>query len=175
MAITLAFSTQVPFLSYNSHCHTSTQRAREERRLWGRPAGVRPSAVPPQGVSPNTRFVDLMAEFRDNPRRTPSHSPTPLSAGQRRRVRRRDQCRLLPRSPHDLRHSRAHSGRTIVLHSARHILTGFPLVLIFRDRILQGASFCYLFWTVKGASALALFLLCSNSLLHPLPSRPDPP
>jgi len=62
-----------------------------------------------------------------------------------------------------------------VLHSAPHILSDCPLVLIFRSRILKDYSFHYLFWTVKGAEALATFLVRSNSLLHPLPPCPDPP
>ena len=32
-----------------------------------------------------------------------------------------------------------------------------------------------LFHNVKGAKCLAQFLLTSNSLLRPLPARPDPP
>ena len=56
-----------------------------------------------------------------------------------------------------------------VLHSAPHILSDCPLVLVFRTCILQDYSLHYLFWTVKGAEALATFLVCSNSLLRPLP------
>ena len=82
----------------------------------------------------------------------------------------------LPHQPtHDRQHHRTRDKlalRPDVLHSAPHILTSCPLVSNFRDRILQGASSHYLFWTVKGASALATFLLHSNSLLCPLPACP---
>jgi len=39
----------------------------------------------------------------------------------------------------------------------------------------MGRSLHSLFWTVKGAEALATFLIRSNSLLRPLPAHPDPP
>jgi len=61
-----------------------------------------------------------------------------------------------------------------ILHSAPHILSDCPLVSIFRDRLLKDYSLHYLFWTVKGAEALATFLVCSNSLLRPLPPHLDP-
>jgi len=64
---------------------------------------------------------------------------------------------------------------THVLHSAPHILSDYPLISIFRSSILKDFSFHYLFWTVKGAEVLATFLVHSNSLLRPLPPRPDPP
>jgi len=150
-------------------------------RTRGRGGGARPYATPHRIVSAANRgagFEFLMSEFRDNPRRTPSHSPPPPSASRRRRARRRELRGLHPRPTHDRRHHRMrdeHALRPDVLHSAPHILESCPLVSIFRDRILQGASSLYLFWTVKGASALATFLLRSNSLLRPLPARPDPP
>ena len=53
--------------------------------LRGCPAVVWPDAVPLHGVSaPPTDFESLMAEFMDNPCRTPSHSPTPMLAGHHR-------------------------------------------------------------------------------------------
>ena len=63
----------------------------------------------------------------------------------------------------------------VVLHSAPHVIFDCPLLSVFRDRLIRGMSAHTLFWTVKGASALSLFLLRSNSLLRPLPARPDPP
>jgi len=57
----------------------------EVTRDWdrGRPVVTQPSAMPPQDVSAATQgtgFESLMAELRDNPRRTPSHSPPPHTA-----------------------------------------------------------------------------------------------
>ena len=125
--------------------------------LRGRQVDTRPYAVPPRGVSaPPTDFESLMAEFADNPRRTPSRSPTPVLGGRRR-----------PRPPQ--------APPNIILHSAPHIIFDCPLLSTFRDRLIRGMSPHTLFWTVKGASALSLFLLRSNSLLRPLPARPDPP
>ena len=150
-------------------------------RFRGRGDAARPYATPRPIVSAASRgagFEFLMNEFRDNPRRTPSHSPPPPSARRKKRERRRTRIGLPRRPSHDRRHHRARDElalRPDVLHSAPHILTTCPLVSVFRDRILQGASPHYLFWTVKGASALAMFLLRSNSLLRPLPARPDPP
>ena len=119
--------------------------------------GVWPYAVPPQGASaPPADFESLMAEFADNPRHTPSRSPTPLLAGRRH-----------PRPPCPL--------PNLTLHSAPHIIFDCLLLSVFRDRLIRGMSAHMLFWTVKGASALSLFLLRSNSLLRPLPACPDPP
>ena len=104
-----------------------------------------------------------------NPRLTPSQSPAQGSArlpaahhGGQRCVQRRMAHPQQRPAPH-------------VLHSTPHILSDCPLVSIFRSCILKDFSFHYLFWTVKGAEALATFLICSNSLLRPLPPRPDPP
>ena len=123
----------------------------------GRPVVVRPNAVPlPVASAPPADFEALMAEFADNPRRTPSRSPTPILAGRRR-----------PRPPRP--------PPNLTLHSAPHIIFDCPLLSNFRDRLIRGMLAHTLFWTVKGATALSLFLLRSNSLLHPLPARPDPP
>ena len=128
--------------------------------LRGRPAVMRPHAVSPLDVSaPPADFESLMAEFHDNPRRTPSCSPTPMLAGRRR-----------PHAPHVPRPPINH-----ILHSAPHVIFDCPLLSVFRDRLIRGMSAHTLFWTAKGASALSLFLLRSNSLLRPLPARPDPP
>ena len=104
------------------------------------------------------------------PRLTPSCTPSPVRGsarlpaaryGGQRRVQR---CMAHPQQRDDIS----------VLHSAPHILSDCPLVSVFRSRILKDFSFHYLFWTVKGAEALTTFLICSNSLLRPLPPRPDP-
>ena len=63
----------------------------------------------------------------------------------------------------------------VVHHSARHVLTSCPLTATLREEIFQGDTLHTLFHTVKGAIKLATFLLRSNSLLRPLPARPDPP
>ena len=118
---------------------------------------TQPHAVSPLDVSaPPADFESLMTEFHDNPRRTPSRSPTPMLAG----------CRQ-PHVPHP--------PITHILHSAPHVIFDCPLLSVFRDRLICDMSAHTLFWTVKGASALSLFLLRSNSLLRPLPARPDPP
>ena len=111
-------------------------------------------------------FEFLMAEHQDNPCITPSRSPSPTQGraaltaacyGSQQRVQRR----------------MAHPPP--ILHSALHILSDCPLVSIFHDHILKDYSIQYLFWTVKGAEALTTFLVCSNSLLCPLPACLDPP
>jgi len=138
----------------------------------GRSRVAQPYATPLQRVSAAPRgegFEALLAEMHDNPRRTPSHSPPPLSPLQRlqrrrRRGLRRQGCGEVQTSP-----------LAPVLHSAPHILFDCPLVSEFRSRILKDSTVRYLFWSVKGAASLALFLLRSNSLLRPLPARPDPP
>ena len=118
---------------------------------------VWPYAVPPQGASaPPADFESLMAEFADNPRCTPSCSPTPMLAGRRR---------LRP----------PHPPPNYTLHSTPHVIFDCPLLSVFHDRLICGMSAHMLFWTAKGASALSLFLLHSNSLLRPLPAHPDPP
>ena len=65
------------------------------------------------------------------------------------------------------------------IHSPEHVLLECPLTEPYRhlihDSILGSVNVCNLFYTIKGAEALATFLLCSNSLLRPLPPRPDPP
>jgi len=111
-----------------------------------------------------------MAEQYANPRLTPSHSPSPARGSARPLAARYG-------GPRRAQHRMAHPQQwdTHVLHSAPHILSDCPLVSIFRSRLLKDYSLHYLFWTVKGAEALATFLVRSNSLLRPLPPRPDPP
>jgi len=138
----------------------------------GRSSVARPYATPRSLVSIANRgegFEALMAEQHANPRATPSCSPSPTRGSARLRAARYGGRRRV--------HRRAAHPRPAdpVLHSAPHILSDCPLVSIFRDRILKDYSLHYLFWTVKGAEALATFLLRSNSLLRPLPPRPDPP
>jgi len=112
-----------------------------------------------------------MAEQHANPRLTPSRTPSPARGSARPPAARYGGPR---RSQRRMAHPRQRLDPH-VLHSASHILSDCPLVSIFRSRILKDFSFHYLFWTVKGAEALATFLVRSNSLLHPLPPRPDPP
>ena len=153
----------------------------DRARPRGQTGAARPHAVLTQDVSTDTQFEHLMAEHLD-PHRTPSPSPPPF-----RRPRVRDALALRPESPPCSRWHRERDARTLrptppdsgddqyVLHSASHILVSCPLVSVFHSQILKDYSFRYLFWSVKGATALATFLLCSNSLLRPLPARPDPP
>jgi len=148
----------------------------------GRNGAMRPSAVLTQAVSSDDQFERLQAEFRDN-RRTPSHSPPARPGGRvggRRRFGKGSEVKTSSRYGGRRRVDRARVAHgpphlDPVLHSAPHILTDCPLVSVFRAHLLQDYSLRYLFWTVKGASALATFLLRSNSLLRPLPARPDPP
>jgi len=171
--------TPIPMIELDGDGDPQLKAKGDQDQFRGQPGVARPYAMPLPIVSTtNHGFVDLMAEFRDNPCRTPSHSPPPASSSSRRRKRAHRRHSLPPPPPLDRRHHRIRDERALhpdVLHSAPHILDSCPLVSIFRDRILQGASYHYLFWTVKGASALATFLLRSNSLLRPLPPRPDPP
>jgi len=144
----------------------------DQDRTRGRTRDARPYAMPLPNVSAASRgegFEALLAEMHDNPQRTPSHSPPPLSPLQRLQHR---ACRGLRRRGHGEVQT---SPLDPVLHSAPHILFDCPLVSEFRSRILKDNSVRYLFWTVKGAASLALFLLHSNSLLRPLPACPDPP
>jgi len=128
----------------------------------GRLSVAQPYAAPCSIVSIAKRgagFEALMAEQHANPRNTPSVSPPPARGSTR-----------LPAACYSGRrcaHQRAAHPRPdgSVLHSAPHILSDCPLVSIFRDRLLKDSSLLYLFWTVKGATALATFLICSNSLL----------
>jgi len=141
-------------------------------RLRGRMSIAWPYATPCSLISIanwGAGFEALMAEQHANPHLTPSHSPSPARGSARLRAA----CYGGRRRAHQrTAHPRADGS---VLHSAPHILSDCPLVSIFRDRLLKDFSLHYLFWTVKGAKALATFLVCSNSLLRPLPARPDPP
>ena len=64
-------------------------------------------------------------------------------------------------------------GHRLVTHSAEHIIFDCPLTAQARADILRGTSIHKLFHTPKGARKLATFLLHSNSLLRPLPERPE--
>jgi len=147
-------------------------------RPMGRSSVARPYATPRSLVSFANRgegFKALMAEQHANPRLTPSHSPSrspsPTRGSARLPAARYGgQRRVLQRMAHP-----RSSSVTPVLHSAPHILSDCPLVSIYRSCILKDFSLHYLFWTVKGAEALTTFLVRSNSLLHPLPPRLDPP
>ena len=133
---------------------------------------ARPYATPRSLVSIANRgagFEALMAEQHANPRLTPSRSPSPRGSARPPAARYGGQRRVMRRMAHPQRQD------THVLHSAPHILSDCPLLSIFCSHLLKDYSFQYLFWTVKGAEALATFLVRSNSLLRPLPPRPDPP
>jgi len=69
--------------------------------------------------------------------------------------------------------------QTPITHSPEHVLNHCPLMAPFRHIIADPHTghidYHNLFHTIKGAYALANFLLRSNSLLRPLPPRPDPP
>lgn len=60
-----------------------------------------------------------------------------------------------------------------------HVLNHYPLMAPFRHIIADPHTghidYYNLFHTIKGAHALANFLLRSNSPLRPLPPRLDPP
>ena len=95
---------------------------RDRDLLRGRPRVVRPHAVPPQDASaPPADFESLMAEFADNPRHTPSRSPTPILAGRRR--------------PHHSHTPHPHTS-THILHSAPHVIFDCPLLSNFRARLV---------------------------------------
>jgi len=142
-------------------------------RSRGRMSIARPYATPRSLVSIANRgasFEALMAEQHANPCRTPSRSPPPAGGSARPLAARYGGPRCVQR-----RMAHPQQQETQVIHSASHILSDCPLVSIFRSCILKDYSFHYLFWTVKGTKALATFLVCSNSLLRPLPPHPDPP
>jgi len=62
-----------------------------------------------------------------------------------------------------------------VPYTAHHTVFVCPLSASLRLDILgPDPTPLYLFHTDKGAAKLVTFLLASNSLLHPLPPRPDP-
>jgi len=139
----------------------------------GRSSVARPYATPRSLVSIANRgegFEALLAEQHAHPRATPSRSPSPARGSARLRAARYGgQRRVFRRMAHP------RLPDTPVLHSAPHILSDCPLVSVFRTYLLKDFSIHHLFWTVKGAEALATFLVRSNSLLRPLPPRPDPP
>lgn len=100
-------------------------------------------------------FDRLMAEY------TSSHTHTRLT--RRAAARRRHHTDTLTASTPN-----------IIQHSAEHVLRECPLVANHRETILGATSLHDLFHTIKGATKLATFPLASNSLLRPLPERPDP-
>ena len=77
------------------------------------------------------------------------------------------------------REASVHPGPLRKIHSPEHVLLECPLTEpyrhLIRDSILGSVNVRNLFYTIKGAESLATFLLRSNSLLRPLPPRPDPP
>ena len=167
--------TPIPMTELDCDGNPQSKAEATRDRPRGRVSVVRPYATPRSLVSIANRgagFEALMAEQHANPRLTPSRSPSPARGSARlpaahyggpRRTQRR------------MAHPQQRLNSPTVLHSASHILSNCPLVSIFHSRILKDFSFHYLFWTVKGAEALATFLVRSNSLLRPLPPRLDPP
>ena len=105
------------------------------------------------GEDQDPGFVRLMEEFLNpNPPSNP-RSPSPRL----HRTRRRERHRTHP-------------------HSASHAVFSCPRTSALRREILgHDPSPRTLFHTFKGAVKLLTFLFASNSLLRPLPPRPDPP
>jgi len=166
---------QTPILMIELDCDGNPWPKAEatQDRSRGRLSVMRPYATPCSLVSianQGAGFEALMAEQHTNPRLTPSRSPSPARGSARLPAARYGGPR---RSQRRMAHPQQQD--TTVLHSAPHILSDCPLVSIFCSHLLKDYSFHYLFWTVKGAEALATFLVRSNSLLRLLPPRPDPP
>jgi len=108
---------------------------------------------PPDAVDQDPGFARLMREFLDpNTPRSRSNSPPPyqpLRAGACRR-----------RQPHSTHHAIFSCPRSTRLR---------------RDIFGHNPNPHTLFHSFKGAVSLLTFLFASNSLLRPLPPRPDPP
>jgi len=165
--------TPIPMTELDRDGNPQSKAEATRDRPKGQLSVARPYATPRSIVSIANRgagFEALMAEQHANPRLTPSRSPSPARGSARPPAARYG-------GPRHAQRRMAHPRQwdTHVLHSAPHILSNCPLVSIFRTRLLKDYSLHYLFWTVKGAEALATFLVRSNSLLRPLPPRPDPP
>ena len=75
--------------------------------------------------------------------------------------------------PSSGREASVHPGPLRKIHSPEHVLLECLLTEPFRylicDSILRTVNVRNLFYTIKGTETLVTFLLCSNSLLHPLP------
>ena len=86
---------------------------------------------------------------------------------------------LHPETPSSGREASVHPGPLRKIHSPEHILLECPLTKPYRylicNSILRTVNVRNLFYTIKGTESLVTFLLCSNSLLYPLPPQPDPP
>ena len=166
--------TPIPMTELDRNGNPRPKAEATQDRSRGRLSVAWPYAMPRSLVSIANRgagFEALMAEQHANPRLTPSRSPSPTQGSARPPAAHYGGPQhTLRRMAHPRPQQDAH-----VLHSAPHILSDCPLVSIFRSRILKDFSFHYLFWTVKGAEALATFLVHSNSLLRLLPPCPDPP
>ena len=61
------------------------------------------------------------------------------------------------------------------LYTLHHVLTSCPLTATFRSKFLRNCSVDELFRSELGAQRLCRFLHFSQTLLRPLPPRPDPP
>ena len=66
-------------------------------------------------------------------------------------------------------------GGHLVHHTVKHVLLDCPLTAHARNDILHNSSLNWIFGTEEGGKALGLFLLHTQTLLRPLPPRPDPP
>ena len=66
-------------------------------------------------------------------------------------------------------------GGRLVYHTVKHVLMECPLLSQPRDEILHNSSLNWIFGTEEGGKALGSFLLRTQTLLRPLPPRPDPP
>ena len=112
-------------------------------------------------ADPSPGFRRLMEEFLDPDGGREADTPPPV------------------RPRHMGQVASAHLGPLRKIHSPEYVLLECPLTEPFRhlirDSVLGTVNVRNLFYTIKGAEALATFLLRSNSLLRPLPPRPDPP
>ena len=61
------------------------------------------------------------------------------------------------------------------LYTLHHVLTSCPLTATYRSKFLRNCSVDELFRSELGAKRLCRFLHFSQTLLRPLPPRPDPP
>ena len=136
---------------------------------------------------PSTSVAGPSSDIR-TPSGSRSASPTPADGGEGWRADPSPGFRRLmeeflhldPVQPQHLgREASVRPGPTRKIHSPEHVLMECPLTEphrhLIRDSILGTVNVRNLFYTIKGAESLATFLLRSNSLLRPLPPRPDPP
>ena len=63
----------------------------------------------------------------------------------------------------------------LVYYTVKYILTKCPLIALACKDILYYSSLNWIFGTEEEGTTLGLFLLYTQTLLCPLPPRPDPP